>query len=69
VAEIEKFTAPWETERVLVKSRPMRRVRFTMCGMSDSRAGHHRQKVMVDRIETVPVTAEQYDQAVKGQAV
>jgi hypothetical protein len=40
-----------------------------MCGVSDdSRTGCRRQSAAVDRIETVPMTAEQYDQAVNALA-
>jgi hypothetical protein len=34
----------------------------------DSRTGSRRQNAAVDRIETVPMTAEQYDQAVNALA-
>ena len=40
-----------------------------MCGMSDdSRAKGRRRDYLVERIETVPMTAEQYDQAVDALA-
>ena len=43
--------------------------RLTICGMSDdSRAERRRQDYVIERIETVPMTAEQYEQAVNALA-
>ena len=40
-----------------------------MCGMSDnSRAKRGRQDYVIERIETVQIAAEQYDQAVNALA-
>jgi hypothetical protein len=54
---------------VIRQCRPVLRCPLMMCGMSDdSRAKGRRPDYVIEQIETVPMTAEQYDQAVNALA-